>query len=108
MFNPGSGESSDNRLTLGTRSSVPQHGLVYHRARRLQGLYKSYRSYKSDRSYRSYRSNLKHLSGVAAGGFGDLSAGEHTRNLFDTAAAIECLNADLGAAGDRFLAHEKM
>jgi hypothetical protein len=45
---------------------------------------------------------------VAAGGFGDLSAGEHAGDLFDTSAAIECINADLGAAGDRVFAHQKM
>ena len=38
MFNLGLGESSDNnRLKLRDQESVPQHGLVYHRARRLQG-----------------------------------------------------------------------
>jgi len=54
------------------------------------------------------KSRLEHLSGVAARGFGDLGASQHASDLFDTAAAIESINADFGPASDRFLAHEKM
>jgi hypothetical protein len=45
---------------------------------------------------------------VAARGFCDFSAGEHAGNLFDTAAAIESINANFGPAGNRFLANQKM
>jgi hypothetical protein len=45
---------------------------------------------------------------VAARGFGDLGAGQHSSDLFDAAATVKPLNADFGSAGYRFLAHQKM
>ena len=71
MFDPESGKSSYNRLALGT-GSVPQHGLVYHRDRRLQGIIDSIGPIGPIGPILLI---LQQFSGMAARCFGDLGTG---------------------------------
>lgn len=51
---------------------------------------------------------FQQFAGVASGAVGDFSAGEHAREFFNTAGAIEFVNAHQSTASPRFFLHDEV